>query len=158
VVQRISDCVNREGLALGLGVGEITLVKADQYYRKIIEQLKAENPAAIVHYYDFSERGTEDYYQKPNPGMPLHLWRHLKMANIEIDWGNSFVISHLIYSKSEVDPFGVIGTAPNSSDRLLAQGLNLRAIDAKEYFGWKADLTLQMGGCVQPLVKMGIKP
>lgn len=107
-----------------------------------------EKEGGLIHYIDFAEFRDGD--RKPEIGMALRLAKYLKENfNLEVDWQNSVMIGDSAWmeakepkdgkpgSAAEIRPDGRLGFNYSNFDRLFAENLGIRFIEAADFFGWR---------------------
>lgn len=125
----------------GVASGHVTLETADSALHCAVQLIRAENPKAIIHYFDFAE--AKDDFRKPNTGMAKLLNRKLKTLKtrkyprgLSIDFKNSFMVGDSAYKKGvDIGPDGP-GTHFSNSDRLFAENLKIPFFEPKHFFNW----------------------
>jgi HAD superfamily hydrolase (TIGR01662 family) len=109
---------------------------------RTIDELRRENEAAVVDYYDYAE--AYDSFRKPRGGMLYSFWNKLQGADKILDLGESFIVGDSAYRRphgnepGDVRPDGRVGTDHSNADRILAYNYHgLTFYEARLFFGWQ---------------------
>ncbi|MBI3555760.1 MAG: HAD-IIIA family hydrolase [Deltaproteobacteria bacterium] len=112
----------------------VTFAGAEGALSNMVGELKKLD--ATVHYFDFAEDRGPD--RKPGAGMAQRLEKLLASldSRLMVDWANSIMVGDAAYIKGETRPDGFEGYNFTNTDRLFAENLKIRFIEAAEFFGW----------------------
>ncbi len=120
----------------GIKVGAVTHEIADSALFYTIEKIRAKNPLAQIHYFDYAEN---DETRKPDTDMGLRLEKKLNELGLTLDWENSFMVGDSAYKKGkDLHPDGRPGTHFSNADRLFAENLKIPFYEPNDFFGWRS--------------------
>lgn len=142
VSEKIKD-LNRKGFFVAIvsnqgGIPKYTtLENADSALLRTAQDI--ESKGAVINYFDFAE--TYNNFRKPDVGMAQELLRvleHAMGASVQLDVENSIMVGDAAYKPGDQRPDGLAAIDLSNSDRLFAENLGVKFIEASDFFGWKA--------------------